>query len=325
MKKRLLPFLFFTLMGCVNEIDYLSSDEFQQPIVNCFFTTDSVFKIYVGKTSEIFSENSNYIDIKHIEIIDENNNHFVLNKQTNNLYISDIVAEENKNYKLEVETKNYGILNAESYIPSRIKIDTVMFNDNIYDDIFSELYSSVNIVFEDNPDEDNFYEISILGTDNILLYDNNDLTDTMYFLTHSDEIYSNDLLIEAEGYGNNLRFPYLLFSDRQADEENISVNVNFRLPIGSFYGDDFGNFFCDGSLLFVVKSVSKEYYEYRKSLILHNDELSLYINFDIFTNMLFVRKNIAIENNIEGGLGVFSGYNTNVFILHNPQIPTILW
>ena len=316
--KRFYLLLFIILQlftGCIQEIDYLSSEQInQQPIVNCFFTNDSIFKVYIGKTNEIFNTSSSEIVVDKIIITSENNTDTFSLHKNNNIYISDKIAEKNINYILNIETKEFGILTAENKIPeNNVIIDTVIFNDNVYNDAESQIYSSATIKFSDNPTEENYYEISILGKDHHL----NSNSDTVYTLRYSNQLYSEDLIIKAENY-DNIILPYLILSDKFVENSDISLNINFNIPLSSRT-----NYCWDGTLIFIVKSVSKDYYEYRKSLLLHKDELNIYFNFEVFTNMMFVRKNIAIESNIAGALGIFAGYNLNFYIINNPQLPNI--
>lgn len=287
--------LAFTISSCVHKIDYLKSDIEQIPVVNCLFQEDSIFQVYVGLSKEIFSDQSTTIPDANVYIIANSQDTFFLEKKNEYLYESTEVAHNNVEYTLVVETQQYNKITATNTIPSyKPTIDTVI------PDYFSvlndyEITSNYYMTFTDNVKQDNYYELSVIWD-----YSNNPNTCEMC------NFYTTSNLLNYENY-NLDKVLYLPFSDNSFDTTNL-INV-ITYPYRQI-NDTSGIILSGTQLIINIKSTSRDYYLYRKSLLL-NGGYEMYANWSMedISNMLFVEKNIKLHTNINNGLGIFAGYS----------------
>ncbi len=310
--------LVFALSSCEEEMIYIPNNEEQIPVVNCFFEPDSAFKLYLGLTTEIFDDNSSTtIPNANVRIIAEGGSVIQLHKISDNIYISDSVAHRGIKYKLEIQTEDYGIITSESYIPSEVPvIDTAVYEDDgIFDDYIGYFLSTATLHIYDVLSIDNYYEISAVCSQNLD-------TSNPYFNTLNEiavnDLYSEDPVISAENNIDRAESLFLLFSDKMFKDSDFFLNIRFW-DSWLAYSDTIGTY-ADGDLIFILKNTSKDYFLYQKSLMLHKKEIAS-MGIEEFTNMLFVYKNTEIYSNIQGGVGIFAGYNEDCkYIIHNPPV-----
>lgn len=296
----LLLIIFFS--SCMQKIDYLATDAEQIPVINCLFQEDSTFQVYVGLSKEIFSNNSIIIDDAYVYIIADNSDTIYLNKINEHVFESDCVAHCNVNYQLFVETLKYGTISASNSIPSyKPTIDTIIPDYySVFNEDKNEFQSKYSIIFTDNPNETNYYEIS--GIELSYCYD------SLYNVVIGGGFFHiTGTLLNLENYGSK-EIPYLPFSDISLDATNTLEKVSGPSLYAAGEFDFFG--ISGNSSITNLKSVSKDYYLYRKSLILNNiDELLINMDMESMSNMVFVEKTVQLHTNIENGFGIFAGYS----------------
>ncbi len=302
--KYFLLLLSLFIYSCINKIDYLRTDVGQIPVVNCLFQEDSIFKVYVGLSSEIISDLPTSISDAKVYILENNEDTLNLTKVTDFLYKSDSIAKAGINYTLVVETKNYGKITARNTIPLlKSHIDTVVANYyNYYFDLEGTMLSTYNITFSNNETQDNYCELSIITrTANIA-------EDTTYNFQEPSQIYAFGNFLEAENY-NNVSLKYLSFSDLSFKKTNTISVHSFPYYFSSDNVDTIFTNNSDEIIILNLKTTSKEYYLYQKSLLLHTDETDITMNADKLSNMLFIPKKIKLYSNINNGMGIFAGYS----------------
>lgn len=287
----------FFLFSCEEQINYIPGNVETLPVVNCFFTNDSVFKLWVGTTNELFSNKNNILEIKEIFIKDNFDNIITLKKIDDYIYISDSIAKLGRSYNLYIETKNYGVLTASSSVPSEIpSFDTAYITGNVFKPFDSyDLYDQLNFNFYDIPDKENFYEINLFNkklTSNVI--------ENSPFILEPVYLYSNDIIIKNENIQNSYQFSFV-FSDK------LFKNQKAELILG-------GNFHSNSedSLVIILKNVTKDYYLYRKSVIQNNNQFDFF-SLEYISNMYFVKKQVPIHSNINNGIGIFAGYNNKFY------------
>ncbi len=307
MKTYYLIILILLSPSCIQKIKYLKGDVEQIPVVNCLFTADSTFKVYIGLTSEIFSDQNTKIENASVKVIANNSDTFFFHQNNDYLFESDSVAKYGVNYKLIVETKNYGIITAESYIPQSPVFDTafILF-DNVYDNTMSYIADQIFVSFFDATPDKDYYEISaLIYEENYNQIDSLAVLKTVYAFNTDD--FTDVSYEKLNNYPN-----FLLFNDTFWNTQVINFSVNCIL-------DE-----CNSSddLIIILKSLSQDYYLYKKSLLIHQNETANSMNMEEFSNMLFVEKNTPIHTNISGGIGIFAGYNNDCrYIISDLQPP----
>ena len=302
----------FINITCMEKVDYLKSNLAQKPVVNCFFSTDSTFKVYVGLTTEIFSEESDSVPDASVIVYSEQGDTIVFNKKSKYLFESDSVAKKGVLYHLLVQSSLFDDVTAQNLIPlANPVIDTVIFRPDIhFEDDRYKTYSQFLVNFQDIENSNNYYEISALcKTVNITIFGEDD---TLFSLLTAKYLFTENPFIENQNYGDV--YPdFVLFSDIKFANENIALNINFK---DSFFPD---RDIYVGDLIIIVKNVSQAYFNYRYSIILQDNNYN-FNSFDTWSNMMFVNKNIKITGNLNGAFGVFAGYNIeSQYVLHNPN------
>lgn len=310
MKTRLLTLVLIIFMSsCVHKIDYLNGDVEQIPVINCLFTADSTFSVYIGLTNEIFTNQNTIIENAIVKVVANNTDTIYFKRINDYLFMSDSIAKRDVNYKLIVETDIYGTLTAESSIPLTPVFDSAyIIFDNFYDTDLSYVCDQVFLSFFDASQNNDFYELSLLACE-----DYYSETDSLSLLRLAQDLNTNDFT--DVNYDKFTNYPdFLLFNDKFWNNQTIifSVNCNITADTG-------------GDLVIIIKSLSKDYYLYKKSLLIQNNEISTSMNIDAFSNMLFVEKNTPIHTNINGGIGVFAGYNVDCKYIISDLQPPFYW
>ena len=297
----LFPILLLTVFfsSCMEEVDYLKSNLAQKPVVNCFFSTDSTFKVYVGLTTEIFSEESDSVPDASVIVYSEQGDTIVFNKKSKYLFESDSVAKKGVLYHLLVQSSLFDDVTAQNTIPSGIiTIDTVIYKkESYYDDSQNMVFSELQVDFWDINNVDNYYEISV-QTKSLLIDEIEHPLDTTYYFKKATNFNSDNPLIEKQNDGMKYQ-DYLLFSDVKFSDDNLVLNMTLNLF-------DLNR----DKIVVIIKNVSYDYFVYRRSVVLH-ERSNDFGSFSEWSNMMFVTKNIPIYGNIIGGKGVFAGYNSD--------------
>ncbi len=296
MKIFLFLFSCLLLFGCIHELDYLKSDVEQVPVVNCLFQADSIFEVYVGLTTEIFTEQSRIIPDAKVYIIENQTDTIRLNKVTDNLFKSSEVAVKGVEYKLVVESYQYGVIWATDKIPdNNCEIDTIIpdFYCCVSEDGIS-FTSKYHIKLINIPTYNSYFELTILDREKIM--------DSIY------RIYGADSNFYDHIWDNESKPP--LYQNTEIENNTIEYIFAPERRISSREGFHF-EFYYDNvySYVFILKSTSYDYYLYKKSLWEHKKEEFSLMSFEDFSNMLFVKKEIKIHSNINNGIGIFAGFS----------------
>jgi len=289
--------LFFS--SCIHKIYNIDTNNEQTPVVNCLFTTDSVFTVYIGLTSNMYNQIDDSITNPNVKIVSENGDTLYFHKKEAHIFISDSVAKQGVNYKLIVETSNYGILTAQSKIPLQSKkIDTASFFENyFYNPNSNTLFDKINLTIKNEVNEVNYYEAVVLskteaGTINGIPFDKLYFSENYFTDCPIIEYYQSD-----NKTGNSLLFNNLNFTD-QFQEIYFYCTV-YNIPEETKY------------LIINLKQTSVDYYLYRKSLLLNTIQANNNFSINYILNNTFREENTEIYSNITGGLGIFAGYNCN--------------
>jgi hypothetical protein len=210
--------------------------------------------------------------------------------QEDGYYNSNYLPIAGKKYRVEVEVPNFEKVWAESEIPLLPdSLSAIYFIDNISDinNVWEDSYStSVEIKFLDDPNKSNYYEPAFnryifeesKETDQSILSDSElDFLPTTYFF--SDQLFNGKLKkLRLVGGGKIVLFAYgTLFYDE-------------------FYKHNF-------------KIVSEEYYNFRKSWTKHVFNQNTDLHYDDPITLLFLGDPIEMYTNVQGGYGVFAGFN----------------
>ncbi len=291
--------VFFLLSSCIKEIKIKTNTIEKLPVVNCIFSPDSIFKVYVCLPTEISSNEPNYIDDAIIKIVSENNTVFNLYYTgRNGIYKSSQKPEINVQYRIEVDVPGYATVTANDKIPFPAAIEDIeLYHDQ---DILNEGDSipMSRITFIDDNDNDNYYDC--IG----FRYSDNNKKE--YFNSPNYGNFNPDNVLTAE---NDIDFypTSFFFSDELFNGNEYSLTV--PIAAGQYY---------DGNIEF--RTTSKNYYLFRKFWTRHyfyqNNDRNVGNGLsDIdFLNILNMSDPIEMFTNIENGYGIFAGYSCDVWL-----------
>ncbi|MBN2892851.1 MAG: DUF4249 domain-containing protein, partial [Bacteroidales bacterium] len=281
--------LFAISCSKIIEVDFPEQE--QKLVIESLFCPDSTFRVFVSKTTGFNDSNIYFIDDATCKLYANNEFLFELQYQDSGFYAAPINYKPVPGvlYKLEVSHSDLPDVWAEDSVPSEIPLfrnfkveDSVMYDV----DAMSQYLSKLNFELIDNPLIKNFYELTITDRGDSTKYENdttitssgdtiiNSCISSNY--SYPEHIFGTDPVLRNE---NLLDFYPLFvpFSDNIITNSHIfeilfyqplktvyifdeNTNSNINKEVGLYY-----------TLFVKLRSVSEAYYNYRKKLILHEN------------------------------------------------------
>ncbi len=277
--------------SCTKEIHIPIPPIESKPVINCFFTPDSIFTLYVGKPVPIYDDEPRVLDHANVYLFEEQKCVDTL-RYSEGLYFSSYVAKAEKSYDVKVQCPGFDTVFAQDMTPSPPEKLTGFFRDDVFRNEDGDPVSQVNLNIQDDPNENNFYEL-------LLKITYRDPFDSAWHRNVEVGYAENnpDPVLENEGL-----IPYdpstILFSDELFNGTRYTLTINYH---GPYYVNNGETVNYSYFLVVFFRAVSKEYYLYKKQLIKH-----LYNqDSDIFDGM---GNPVQMYSNVQGGYGIFAGY-----------------
>jgi len=316
---KLFPIFIFliSIISCRKELPFPDVDAESVLVVNSLFSPDTLLQIHVSESCHINDTLCAFNAITNAEVLlkDQSGNTLSnLEHQGNGLYSPNNFTLNNQtNYQLEVNHSDKSVTTT-SHIPKAFSCTYLGKEEGVFDG-FPAWSFDIEIV--DNPDEENYYllegYIEILDGE----HDNEISQVNGYVEPHTAHL-TNDVNTENSSIASG--FDLVSYSLRSIFLTDKNFNgqtyqTRFALRDIDIYFPEFEEFKAH---LF-IKSVSKEMYDYYKSL-----EKYRLGQFNLFAEPE------QIFSNIENGLGVFAGYTQETFTVDLPvseyRLPTdIFW
>jgi hypothetical protein len=298
-------------MGCDPIYVDIPQDPPALSVNSVVFTPDSTLLFYIGRSTPLVSErisfHSNYITDARVVVSDNTGNSFSAEYCSDGIfkgfYRSFVKPKINTKYFLEVSAPNLPIATAESELPEPVSIGTVTIdslqirsaiekqkeNQDLL--IGNESFTTCEITFVDPIDRVNFYEIRVFakgfGTET-------DASGQPVPVSWVTEVFLLSDDVELESIKNPYPGNFVIFDDSRFNGMTRKVRVKFDTYY--FYEPNFKE------IKFALRSLSKDYFLYLKSLALQTSLVS-----DPFAQP------VQVYNNIQNGLGNFGGYSQDVF------------
>jgi hypothetical protein len=180
-------------------------------------------------------------------------------------------------YTLSLETPDKKLIIAHDSIPAAVPIKEAKF----FFDTINNIYQ-LQFQFSDLKVENRYYAVSFMD----ILHHN-----TQIFIESNHELSSPNTFIEAQIFAP---LNQLIFSNKTFEAGDQMVNINFY-----YFKENLVNW---DSTEFVIQlhSISKAYYDYAISFYKQNQ-----------AEKDFYAEPVSVFSNIEGGYGIFAGYNTS--------------
>ncbi|MDQ3394979.1 MAG: DUF4249 domain-containing protein [Bacteroidota bacterium] len=310
MRKKIIQYLLILHIctSCVKEISLEPHSQDSKLVVNSLFTSGEKMKLHLSTTRGILEESKTttlsnaFITL---EISETNTTIDTLFHKEGYIYesIRDILPQIP--YKIIINFPGSEKVIAESHIPAPVPILNATVKRPISFDQYGDPITEYRISFHDPKVSKNYYELFIVSqNEHGAFYKSN------YF------IHENDPVIIAEGLEgfDNTTF---LFSDELFNGEFYELRLTFENS--SFGGIPFESDLEPNKTYAILRSLSPEYYHYRKSWVKHRYHQQVkpsLLNPDPiisdFVEFLFKGDVQQMDSNIENGYGVFGGYSSSI-------------
>lgn len=203
---------------------------------------------------------------------------------------------EGEEIKIEVTVPGYPKAIAETTIPKRISIRSLQIERIGFEDEDGQIYSKVTLSFQDDPAENNFYEVvlSVNGGE--------------YFPEDYKRLTTFAPYVISENHYPSMLNPdikkpqYLLFSDKTINGQNVQFEFFYQ-----------SKQILDGGIRVLLydiisvqlRNVSADYYKYRSTWL-----YSVYSkNGDILYG---TGEPLNVYSNVKNGYGIFASFNTDI-------------
>ncbi len=276
--------LYLFLSACEQVININIPQSEKKIVINSIFSSDSLMQVNISESQYILSRDVGpvFLNKANVEILENGTNFDILTNIGNGNYKSNKSPQTGNRYTIKVSSDNLPSAEATTYIPDKpnlISIDTLPIKN--YDNI------EVDIKFIDPLNMNNFYMVNSFLIDKMIEYDNEgnptgvEISTKLpiYINIKDDEIFDDENIEEG-----------ILFTDKEFDGEQKQIRIDLDL--------------------FSISTTpnNTSYIE----INLHSIPLELYLYIKSKEQQKYTINNPFVEpvqvlNNIENGLGIFSG------------------
>jgi hypothetical protein len=297
------------LYSCSQVIEIDNIDLESSLIVNSIAMPDSTFKVFLSKTMHYqkYEEDNWLTEGAEVVLLRNGMGAEKLHLVDNESYFeSNLLGNTEDEFNIEVTYPGFQTLFSKTNIPKSVAIDTCYeivsagYIENLY---YSGNFSSTHVSFTDPLDSENYYEIMVYRDFTRYLEafppdSNNEFRTYPYRIRAS---WTTDEVITKNGLDHSQSYRTHLFSDVGYNGKVINLTLN-----------NLDNMlFSDADIYVVLYAVTKEYYEYKLSLVnqlysrapIALDEVTS----SDFINPKFFKTISPVKGNIENGLGIFAG------------------
>jgi hypothetical protein len=315
----------FLFASCVKTREIILPQEKDKLVINCLFTTDSIWSVNVSATKSVTNTTLKFVQISNAHIQLYENELFIGNFTGTGKgnYRLNTKPQFGKKYKITVTALGYDMVYAEdsiiqpagsiNYADINTK-ETIQITDSKPPYVSYE-YHPVDLQIKDNTNQDNYYRVNILRE----LKDTAQLRqiDEYYFiisLYNYFPIYSNDQTLN----GVSSQQSFLLFANDYFKSQTKSIiattETNIYTTVFAYAdkvypwrdSDVVSEYSAPPSISHInynlyleLRTISRAYYNYSYSLLQQVQAVS-----DPFSEF----KNVY--TNVKGGYGIFAGYQT---------------
>jgi len=263
--------------ACEKEINMELPSTSTKLVVNCLFSPDTVFKVYVSRTAKVIGTDApENIENATVEIYKNGQILETLNHLDKGLYTSVNFPEAGIEYTLKVSAPGYESITATSIIPEKTVLLNVNLNDNAYQGPYSSTYAKISGEFAD-PAAENYYLVELTCVDTVYHY--------------SPKIYLVDALNENSIISSESPLGIILMTDELFNGKTYQLETYFANFVLKYQGEY-------KKFTLRLKSLSKEAYYYYKTA-----ELQISGEYNPFAEPA------RVYTNLTNGLGIFAGYN----------------
>lgn len=285
------------LFSCTKELDLKIPSLPQKVVVNALFCPDSIMKVYVSLSAGM-DENIPKVENAVVKLYEDGIFKQLAVHQSDGLYNTFILPKAGKKYRIEVEVSGYEMVWAESTVPPNTLVSS--FSCKLLEGTDPEDWgfhnSETKLTFQDDPGNLNYYEL--------LFYTLNSNVKT-YAEMVGARLDVTDLSIKTDGELDFNPQQYF-FSDQLFNGIEKTILLNW---FGGEYIDPVSGESVKQIFYADFKTVSPEYYNFRKSWTKHVFNQNTDLHYDDPIALLFLGDPVEMYSNVQGGYGVFAGFN----------------
>ena len=266
-----------TFTTCVSEVEFKEVDLDDKFVINSLITHEKPIEIYLCKLSGILNDSFEVVNHQNINLYENGELKWSGNEGIDGKYLTEITPIVGKRYKLEFTDNNGNLISSKDTLPEKVKITDATNLYPVYSDNYGTTYGKITLTFTDEPYKRNYYEIVILNESNGIVQS----------LKVKNQVITYDIDHNPNPTGT------LLFTDELFEGKQLILEI-----------------FTDSYKPSVVlKNVSRNYYEYRKSINIHfyNQNVERY---DVYS--MFKGDPVELYSNVSNGLGIFAGYTQDI-------------
>lgn len=294
--------------SCTKELPFPDTDNKNLIVINGLISPEEGVNIHLSETCHITDIECNQKNLENGKVFlkDESGNTLVeLIHTEGGVYLAEgFQIEYEKEYTVEASSTGLETITAKTTTPKQINCSLIDFDEAFYQNYLSRTFE---IEIEDNPDESNYYLIN--GWVDILNGEHDTGTELQLnsyivphtgFLTLDINAENMALVSTVDVVPYPLDFIFL-------PDENFNGET-YQLEFALYEEDLIIRDDLDLEAHIYVRSVSKELYEYYKSVTLFR-----------LTDGNPLSEPHQIFSNIEKGVGIFGGYSKQEFVQLLPR------
>jgi len=292
--------LALALTGC---IDQISADLPAPPkalVMNAVINPDSVFRVQVSRVSSSVDSSSRLLSSGRVYLLMPGRGAELLLNQGKGLYASPNKPASRVPFSLRAEVDGYPAVSATDTVPTAVPIREAWHSYPTGTDRNNELLGTVVVRFDDPAQTANFYEITAYQV--------------QWTGPNRKPYQSQDFILDARGNAalaaeGDAEFEpgSLVFSDQLFNGQAFELRASFlpysRSGGGVSNGVPIGPR-VSGDVYVVLRSVSRAYYQYRKSWTRHFYNQGTKGLGGSLSQLLFLGDPTRMYTNVSGGYGV---------------------
>ncbi|MDF1573065.1 MAG: DUF4249 domain-containing protein [Bacteroidales bacterium] len=281
--------------SCIREVEYVFDDDISRTAITCVLEngTDPVVKVF--NTNSI-NDSLDYVDLKDATVSitrGDGESYELTFDPVINAFISGTMALAGWNYELEVRISDV-VYTAATSIPSKGEIYQASYTYGKHKDEYGMDLTHCEITLLDDSLKENYYQLFLIN------YENSPpaILNFYGYKNISNPVLVTEALLEYEP-------EFFLFSDANSEQGMIKIEFN-NISFSIFNGKP-------GKTQIVVRSVSKEYYKFLRSWIVHSYKQNNGQHVNVIDDLdpyriFFQGQPVELYSNIENGVGVFGAY-----------------
>lgn len=284
----------FSHAGCIEKLDVPNYTFEPKPIVNSIIVSGKRIGVSVSLAVDLQAPKASIVDNAEVLLFVNNELAETLEHKGDGVYKSQLMAQEETEYRCEVTIPGYPTATGSTYIPRHRNV-TIDEHINIAGaDEEGWPFAAIRVSFKNNPDKTTYYQIAIkiiredrigtqLQTSNIV-----------------------DPVLLSEG------LPLLVFSNKTIQGNSYTMTINYGNGHNEYLNGVNDPVWTLDPVQIELRTVSYDYYKYIKQLYLYEKSTEE----AIFSAGAISHFNL--HSNIENGYGIFTGYSAVNSSIYTP-------